>query len=432
MEPNKVKSEESNNTEDTGVKANKKWYQRVWVWLALAAVFIASKFKKNKPWYKRVWVWIIFSVVLVMGIIKAENIISPLVLVAGLMMVVAGFLGMCEIAGDQAPEHQQANGIRLKHTKSILIIGIVISVLGLATFSVGGTGTGTRKIVEEERVVSNVSIVGIDSNSSPLAASDMKLLRKAEKSGSNTYITYTVVGNLEKISTVPEESYFRYKIILVDKNGKYISSRDMDTKPNPLGDGEKLMTCGSSFHLESEFLSSVPDNDVVSVEFTDITEIDKNSYISEVLSTAREHMNDESYYYAKRYAESVLSYDPNNKESEDMLEQIELLESVEEETNEQKTDAEVEGASSKEVYDWKQFIQDYENWMNRYIDFMKKYNANPTDMSLLADYLSLVSEMSEWSEKADDIRSELEDFPEALREYNAALLRIAQKLNEIQ
>lgn len=85
--------------------------------------------------------------------------------------------------------------------------------------------------------------------------------------------------------------------------------------------------------------------------------------------------------------------------------------------------------SSTDDAKWKQFLKDYEAWVDDYIAIVKKYKDNPTDMSILSDYTEMVSEMTEWSEKADEIELELEDTDAAL-EYSAELLRIAGKLAE--
>lgn len=61
---------------------------------------------------------------------------------------------------------------------------------------------------------------------------------------------------------------------------------------------------------------------------------------------------------------------------------------------------------------------------------LKKYKENPTDTSILSDYSEMVSEMVDWSDKADEIELELENTDAAL-EYSAELLRIAGKLAEV-
>ena len=79
--------------------------------------------------------------------------------------------------------------------------------------------------------------------------------------------------------------------------------------------------------------------------------------------------------------------------------------------------------------EWKQFLKDYEAWVDDYIAIVKKYKDNPSDMTILSDYTEMVSEMADWTERADEIELELEDTSAAI-EYSAELLRIAGKLAE--
>ncbi len=80
--------------------------------------------------------------------------------------------------------------------------------------------------------------------------------------------------------------------------------------------------------------------------------------------------------------------------------------------------------------DWRQFLKEYEEWVDKYIVIVEKYKNNPTDMSILSDYMDMVSEMVEWSEKSDDITYELENTNDAI-EYSKELLKIAEKLAEV-
>ena len=73
---------------------------------------------------------------------------------------------------------------------------------------------------------------------------------------------------------------------------------------------------------------------------------------------------------------------------------------------------------------------EYEEWVDDYIEIVKKYNNNPSDMSILSDYTEMVSEMTEWTDKADDVELSITDTDEAL-EYSQELLRIAGKLAKV-
>ena len=82
---------------------------------------------------------------------------------------------------------------------------------------------------------------------------------------------------------------------------------------------------------------------------------------------------------------------------------------------------------------WRQVLSEYEAWMNKYIDFMAKYK-NTTDnsarISMMSEYSTLMTEMSEWTQKLDSVKGNLSTSD--LNEYVQALTRINQRLSEIQ
>lgn len=51
--------------------------------------------------------------------------------------------------------------------------------------------------------------------------------------------------------------------------------------------------------------------------------------------------------------------------------------------------------------DLKAFLDSYESYVDKYIDLTRRYYANPTDMNLLIEYYSTLSELEEFSEAAD-------------------------------
>lgn len=85
--------------------------------------------------------------------------------------------------------------------------------------------------------------------------------------------------------------------------------------------------------------------------------------------------------------------------------------------------------TSEEAPDWKQFLSEYEAWVDDYIEFMKKYEKNPSDLTLLSEYATMASDMTEWAEKSDEVSADLENAsPAELSEYTAELTRILNKL----
>ena len=89
-----------------------------------------------------------------------------------------------------------------------------------------------------------------------------------------------------------------------------------------------------------------------------------------------------------------------------------------------------ENKSSSQDVEWRKFLKEYEDWVDDYVAMMKKYKENPTDMSILSDYTEMVSEMADWTSKADEIELSIVDTNDAL-EYSSELLRIAGKLAKV-
>ena len=85
---------------------------------------------------------------------------------------------------------------------------------------------------------------------------------------------------------------------------------------------------------------------------------------------------------------------------------------------------------SDENAEWEEFLDDYEEWVDEYIVLVKKYKENPTDGSIVSDYTEMLSEINEWTEKADEIKLELEGTDEAT-DFSVRLLKIVGKLSEI-
>lgn len=47
-----------------------------------------------------------------------------------------------------------------------------------------------------------------------------------------------------------------------------------------------------------------------------------------------------------------------------------------------------------------QFLTEYENWTNRYLETIRQYKQNPTDMSLVQKFTDMANETAQWSERA--------------------------------
>lgn len=75
---------------------------------------------------------------------------------------------------------------------------------------------------------------------------------------------------------------------------------------------------------------------------------------------------------------------------------------------------------------WKEFLVEYEEWVDAYIVLAQKVKDNPLDMTALTDYSAMMTELAQWSSDAEALEEDL-TTEEAL-EYSAELARIAAKL----
>ena len=82
--------------------------------------------------------------------------------------------------------------------------------------------------------------------------------------------------------------------------------------------------------------------------------------------------------------------------------------------------------------DFKSAMDSYEKFMNDYVDFMKKYYANPSDLSLLADYADFMSDYTNYVEdfeawEDEDLNSaELAYYIDVQTRVNKKLLEVTQ------
>lgn len=84
-------------------------------------------------------------------------------------------------------------------------------------------------------------------------------------------------------------------------------------------------------------------------------------------------------------------------------------------------------AASSGSSDWRQFLKDYEAWMDKYVAFMKKYPENPT--AFASEYAKFLKETAEWTEKSNQYQDTLKDMSAAdLAEYMEAIGRILKKM----
>ncbi len=80
--------------------------------------------------------------------------------------------------------------------------------------------------------------------------------------------------------------------------------------------------------------------------------------------------------------------------------------------------------------DLKAFLNSYEEFVDEYVDFMKKYMANPTDLSLMGEYADMLSKLSDFDTKLDNYDSNNMSTEDAAY-YLEVTTRCTQKMLEI-
>ena len=263
----------------------------------------------NKKIYQKWWVWVIGIFLLLWLKQKSDNPISPVLFIAGIIAIIFGGTLLWKNLADKNTEEQPYSKEKIKHISIILIVGIILSITGFSTLSFDSTS-----IREKEKLISNVTFKGLDENSSPLAASDLKLFKKGN--------TYTIVTTLKKNSTEPKERYFEFDICFADKNGKYIDTEHISTIPSSSYSSTDmpLFTNGSNNHFEQDIYISSKEKPIV-IEFTNIKEFDKEHFIMLTIEKIKQSLNNQYFDQARKYVEEILEYDPNNEEVKKLLQQ---------------------------------------------------------------------------------------------------------------
>lgn len=123
-------------------------------------------------------------------------------------------------------------------------------------------------------------------------------------------------------------------------------------------------------------------------------------------------------------AESRAKIEAENKEYEEKKK-------AEESAKQNSSSSTSSNSSTSTNVSWREFITEYEAFANKYIDIMKKYKANPSDISILSDYTEMMTKYNEFAQKADKVKSQDVSTAE-LVEYTNAINRISQKMLEVQ
>lgn len=142
--------------------------------------------------------------------------------------------------------------------------------------------------------------------------------------------------------------------------------------------------------------------------------------------------NADGWYVSLEYVGfNVMRIDVRPPEEPDESEQSSDA-SKPETTNAPETSKPAEADASGLRSDFKEAMDNYESFMNDYVDFMKKYQANPTDLSLITDYATYINKYNELSQSfekwdsSDMNDAETAYYLEVQTRVNNKLLEVAQ------
>ena len=79
---------------------------------------------------------------------------------------------------------------------------------------------------------------------------------------------------------------------------------------------------------------------------------------------------------------------------------------------------------------WRKALKDYEAYVDEYVAFMKKYNANPDDATLMNQYGKMLDKLNDYTDSLKKVEGNLSG--DDLKEYNKTMTRIAEKLTSVQ
>ncbi len=112
--------------------------------------------------------------------------------------------------------------------------------------------------------------------------------------------------------------------------------------------------------------------------------------------------NADGYYLSISYeGNNIMLVSVSKKEKKETTNQDSSSTSESEDSSTDNNDSTI-GADGMHT-DFKEAMDSYETFMNEYCDFIEKYNANPSDTTLLADYATYMSKYAEFSDKFDKL-----------------------------
>lgn len=94
------------------------------------------------------------------------------------------------------------------------------------------------------------------------------------------------------------------------------------------------------------------------------------------------------------------------------------------------SESKAEAASNEIRPETKEALDSYESFMNDYVDFMKKYDENPSDSELLKEYADYMTKYADLTDKFNKMKDDLNNAE--LSYYLEVQSRVLKALSEVQ
>lgn len=140
--------------------------------------------------------------------------------------------------------------------------------------------------------------------------------------------------------------------------------------------------------------------------------------------------NSEGYHLYLRLDDgNVMFVRVDGPADDSITNEFETAEMTESET--ESTELKTSETNSDEIRpETKEALDSYEEFMGEYVDFMKKYNEDSSDTSLIKDYASYMTKYADFTDKFNKMEDDLNDAE--LSYYLKVQARVLDKLSEIQ
>ena len=77
------------------------------------------------------------------------------------------------------------------------------------------------------------------------------------------------------------------------------------------------------------------------------------------------------------------------------------------------------------------FMDDYEAWMEKYVDLMTKYKDDPVSLASSAEYRAMSMEMMEWSSKWSSLAVDCARYPEYEERFNEIQKKVDKEMEAL-